>query len=548
MKKQFNFITFFSLLQTFLGLLFSYLWKIIKNPHLYLWIATNMGTTKSQQASSQKDSFFKRLFQMTLNRCDKLENKQVYELWIKKVENKFLSLKLPLKLNINVVRHGDLLPDIGLKDSYTLILSDGAILHEQFKQLINKWFDALPSLPDFAYADFDFLEQGKRSNPQFQMKWNPYFFLAINDLGPVLIVENIFLAHLVDKVGGRIDFNEIKHMILEEAFFEKRKVCHIPFVIGHILEKNSGKKDNSALIVSLAEKFTKVIVKYEVDIPKILFSDKLSAPLVSIIIPTSSNHILLQKNLESLEQNRGLSQQEIIIVANNPSKEAEKLFSTFGHLIQQVVEYDKPFNFAEMNNEAVGFAKGDFLCFLNDDTEVITPGWIDFLVSPALIDGVGAVGPKLLYADGTLQHCGVHLGINGISGHKYRGQQINNTNRRELTNLHEVASLTAACMVVSKELFLKAEGFDPRFSHTFNDLDFCLRLREMGLVNLVVPYVELYHYEGITRGSDFEQKNAKRYIGESVLIKEKWGALLNNDPYLNENLSLLDEQMKIRVF
>jgi GT2 family glycosyltransferase len=187
-----------------------------------------------------------------------------------------------------------------------------------------------------------------------------------------------------------------------------------------------------------------------------------------------------------------------------------------------------PFNFSKINNDAARHAKGQVLVLLNDDTEVITPDWLEELVSHAMRDGIGAVGAKLLYPDNSVQHGGVILGVGGIAAHAHRFLPHDAPGHMNLAvSIQAIAAVTGACLAVRREHFEAVGGLDESLAVAFNDIDFCLRLRQTGLRNVFTPWAQLYHHESLSRGLDDSDAKRRVYQQEKLLMQERWGGLMN---------------------
>jgi GT2 family glycosyltransferase len=266
------------------------------------------------------------------------------------------------------------------------------------------------------------------------------------------------------------------------------------------------------------------------------------APRVSLIVPTRDRVELLRNCIDDLLHRTDYPDLEILIV-DNASVEPETLafFDTLAAEPRvRILRQDGPFNFSALNNHAVTQATGSLIGFINNDIEVIEPGWLAEMVSHAARPGVGAVGAKLLYADGKIQHAGVILGVLGVAGHTHKG-----FNRHDygyfarLQLCQNLSCVTAACMVMPKALFEKIGGFDARnLAIAFNDVDLCIRIRQEGHQVIWTPYAELFHLESASRGSDLTPENRDRFAAEVKYMLDRWGDVLRSDPYYNPNLSL----------
>lgn len=269
-----------------------------------------------------------------------------------------------------------------------------------------------------------------------------------------------------------------------------------------------------------------------------------SHPLISIIIPNKDHMEDLSRCVESIFNLSTYDNYEIVIVENNSeTAEIRTYYEEISrHPRVQVVEYKGDFNYSKINNFGVQYAKGEYLLLLNNDTEVITPDWMEELLMYALRKDVGAVGAKLYYPDKTIQHAGIVIGLGAhrTAGHThYRIPEANVGYMGRLCYAQDVTAVTGACMMVSKALYEELGGLDESFTVALNDVDFCLRVREKGFLNIFTPFAELYHYESKSRGSDKKDDKAVRYQMEADRFRAKWAdALAKGDPYYNPNFSL----------
>ena len=266
-------------------------------------------------------------------------------------------------------------------------------------------------------------------------------------------------------------------------------------------------------------------------------------PLVSIVIPNKDHVEDLRRCIQSIVRKSTWTNYEIIVVENN-SKE-QGIFDYYKELEAlsqvQVVTYEGEFNYSRINNFGVGKTRGEYLLLLNNDTEVITPDWIEQLLMYAQRKDVGAVGAKLYYGDDTIQHAGVVIGLGahrsaGHTHYKMPRQHLGYMGR--LCYAQDVTAVTGACLMVGRAAYDQVGGLDESFTISLNDVDFCLKLREAGYLNIFTPFAELYHYESKTRGME-EGEKLRRYERECAHFREKWKAQLDaGDPYYNPNFSL----------
>jgi GT2 family glycosyltransferase len=265
-------------------------------------------------------------------------------------------------------------------------------------------------------------------------------------------------------------------------------------------------------------------------------------PLVSIIIPVRNKVQLLQKCLASIQEKTTYPNVEILIVDNQSDQpEALDFFDEISQKEQiTIIKYPHPFNYSAINNYAADHASGKVLIFLNNDIEVISPDWLNEMVSHALRPEIGAVGAMLYYPNDTIQHAGVILGMKGIAGHVYYGSPRGTIGQRGRARLvQNFSAVTAACMAIEKTKFLKINGFNQQqLAVAYNDIDLCLRLIKAGYRNLWTPHAELYHHESATRSYEDTPEKINRVKSEADYLVNQWPEMIANDPTYNLNLSL----------
>lgn len=268
-------------------------------------------------------------------------------------------------------------------------------------------------------------------------------------------------------------------------------------------------------------------------------------PKISIVIANKDHERDLRRCITSIQQRSTYTNWEIIVVENNSS--SEEIFAYYEELQTQderikVVTYEGSFNYSRVNNLGVSHADGEYILLLNNDVEVISVNWIEELLMYAQRKDVGAVGAKLYYANKTIQHAGVVIGLGAhrTAGHTHYGQpQENMGYMGRLCYAQNVSAVTGACLMVKKALYEEVGGLEESFEISLNDVDFCLKLRKLGYLNVFTPFAELYHYESTSRGLDDQGEKAARYNDESARFREKWKAELEaGDSYYNPNFSL----------
>lgn len=403
---------------------------------------------------------------------------------------------------------------------------------------------------DFIYSDEDKIEgAGKRCDAFFKPDWSPDLMLSCMytcHLG-------IYRRDLVSKIGGfREGFEGSQDYDFVLRFTEyvvPERIAHISKILYHwrkipgsIASEPHAKNciNVQSAKMALNDMLIRRGIKGNVYDGKWISSYRIKRDLtdyskVSIIIPTRDNIKLLKSCIDSIKTKTTYKNYELIVVDNN-SIEPETI-DYLSKLDNTVIKYPKEFNFSEINNFAANFTKGDYLLFLNNDTEVVTPDWIETMLEHAQRPEVGAVGCKLLYSDNTIQHAGVILGLspdprNKVAGHIFIKHPGNNPGYFGLIDtIRNYSAVTAAAMMIRKDTFLKVGCFDENLAVSYNDVDLCLKIREKGFLIVYTPYAEVLHHESKSRGGNLNER-------EVDYMLKKWGNVLKKDPYYNPNLSL----------
>ena len=417
---------------------------------------------------------------------------------------------------------------------------------------------------DYIYSDEDKLsENGKmRSEPHFKPDWSPDFFRSYN----YTMHLSVYSKELLKRIGGfREGFEGSQDYDLNLRATEKaQKIVHIPKILYHwrIHENSvagsevskpyaydSGKK-------ALEDHLKRTGIQGRVEngltlgIYKITYEIQ-GSPKISIIIPNQDHTEDLQRCVETIINKSSYKNFEIIIMENGSVE--EETFTLYEKLKKldwiKVTTWDKPFNFAAINNAGVRYAEGDVLLFLNNDTEVINSDWLERMLEHALRKDIGGVGAKLYYPDDTIQHAGVIIGIASSAGHSHKHAPRQSPGYfRRLEVIQNVSAVTAACLMIRKEVFLEVDGFDERYTLAFNDVDLCLKIREKGYLVVWTPYAELYHDESKTRGYEDTPEKRERYMQELQILHQDWRSIFENgDLYYNPNLTLDREDFSINI-
>ena len=274
-------------------------------------------------------------------------------------------------------------------------------------------------------------------------------------------------------------------------------------------------------------------------------------PLVSILIPNYEHKAELKTCLESIYSQSTYRNFEVIVIENN--SKSQEIFDYYEEIQKKwenlkVITWDGHFNFSAINNYGAQFASGSHLLLLNNDTEVISPGWIQEMLMYSQRNDVGAVGAKLYYPDNTIQHAGLGIGLLTLAGHLHRNFDRWHTGYMgRLVYAQNLSGVTAACVMVSRDVWDQIGGLDETFEVAFNDVDLCMRIRKAGYLIIWTPFAELYHYESKSRGTDEAPEARARFVGEVQRFQARWAKeLAAGDPYYNPNLTLEKEDFSFR--
>ncbi|MEN1929606.1 glycosyltransferase family 2 protein [Luteimonas sp. MJ250] len=406
--------------------------------------------------------------------------------------------------------------------------------------------EAAAAHPDasMVYSDCDRIDAlGRRHSPSFRPAWNPGLFLSRDYVGGTALLN----TRLVRAAGGfRADHAPaVGGDLALRCLDNGGRPRHLPLVLSHW--PDAGGPDQAAVAVArraaLAGQLGDRVLAVEAagDGARLRWPLPEPAPRVSVIIPTRDRVDLLRQCVESILALSTYPDIELLVVDNGSVEPAalDYLAGLESRPRVRVLRYDRPFNYSAINNFAVGEASGEVLALLNNDIEVLTPGWLEEMVANALRPGVGAVGAMLYYPDDTIQHAGVVVGLGGVAGHVYSRQPRGAAGEEGRAKLaQDLSAVTAACLVVPRSAWLEVGGLDEGLAVAFNDIDFCLRLGKAGYRNLWTPHAEFYHHESASRGSEDSEEKQRRFHSEVMFMVERWGDQLDDDPAYNPNLSL----------
>ena len=378
----------------------------------------------------------------------------------------------------------------------------------------------------------------------------------------------VFRKNLLEKTGGgfRSEFDGSQDYDLILRLTEHaEKIRHIPKILYYwrahrdSVAESIGAKPYviEAAKRAILEHLERVGLKGEVldtripSIYRIRYAIE-GEPLISILIPNKDHREDLKRCVDSIREKSTWKNREIIVIENNSTD--EETFRYYKELEEdpriRVVRYEGSFNYSAVNNLGARESRGNYLLLLNNDTEIITPEWMEEMLMFAQREDVGAVGAKLYYPDGTIQHAGIGLGLLHLAGHYHRGfagDQPGYMGR--LCYAQDMSAVTAACMMIPRRVYEAAGGLDESYSVVFNDVDLCLRIRESGKLIVWTPFAELIHYESKSRGSDEDTKEKLAFFKtETKRFQTKWNAALSRgDPYYNPNLTRSKEDFTPRV-
>lgn len=415
---------------------------------------------------------------------------------------------------------------------------------------------------DFIYSDEDKLDmKGRRCEPHFKPDYSPDSILG----GNYFCHFEVIRASIVKKIGGfrheyvgAQDFDLFLRVIDETT---KERIKHIPKILYHWRKipgstaDTIGSKEYAILAGKKAVEETMKRRKIDADVLVPIESTHYiveykykKEPKVSIIIPTKDLADMLERCLESIYKKTKYKNYEIIVVDNGSKEEkTKKLFDKYSKEKDnfRVIEYNKEFNYAAINNYAVKNCDGEYLLFLNNDTEVITDRWIQKMVGYAIQKHIACVGTKLLYPNDDVQHGGILLlGSDVVARHaflNYEGDTYGFYGRMVVP--YDYSAVTAACLMISRDKFNEVKGFEEKLKVAYNDIDLNLKLRKKGYYNVFLPQVELYHYESKSRGLDTTTEKYKQYLKEKEYLTTKWKDYIENDPFYNPNFSKKDAFM-----
>ena len=444
---------------------------------------------------------------------------------------------------------------VGLLDHDDLLAPNA--LYEIISRLQEETVDAVYTDEDKVTTDL---------TEHFQPHLKPDFNLD-------LLRSNNYICHffvvrraIVEKVGGfRREFDGAQdYDFIFRCVETSRAVAHVPEILYHWRTHKASTADNPASKMYAFEAGRRAIVAHlertqtpgtvshtkDYGVYRVQYPVK-KQEKISILIPNKDEKESLKSCLESIWQKSTYKNYEIIIIENNST--TEEIFEYYrelesAHENLRVVAWEKEFNYSAINNFGARYATGEYLLFLNNDVTVITQDWLEEMLGVCQRKEVGAVGVKLFYPDGTIQHAGCVVGLGGVAGHLFVDMPGDRTGYlHKASLLQDLSAVTAACMMMKKAVFWEAGGFTEKLAVAFNDVDLCLKVREKGWLIVYDPYVQLYHMESKTRGAEDDKQKVRRFQTEIEYMRSHWLKILKGgDPYYNKNLSLTKWNYSLR--
>lgn len=418
---------------------------------------------------------------------------------------------------------------------------------------------------DVVYTDEDKLDidGGELFEPHFKPDFNPDLLTSVNYICHLFVVNHELLMEtggFREEYDGAQDYDFI-FRCTEKA----RKIYHVPKALYHWrCHQNSTSSNPESKLYAFEAGARAIKAHYERMGTEALSVEKgvdygiyhsvfkiNGEPLVSIIIPNKDHTADLDLCMRSIIEKSSYQNLEFIVVENNST--APETFAYYERIQKEfdfvhVVNWEREFNYSAINNFGVTFARGEYLLFLNNDTEIIRPESFEEMLGFCQREDVGIVGARLLYSDDTIQHAGVVVGFGGIAGHTFIGlHKAESSYFNQAMCARDYSAVTAACMMSKKSLFESVGGFSEEFAVAFNDIDFCMKIRSLNKLVVYTPYALFYHYESKSRGLEDTPEKVARFNREIKRFSDKWPEILRDgDPYYNPNLTLRKSNFALR--
>ncbi|WP_232470879.1 glycosyltransferase family 2 protein [Caballeronia hypogeia] len=432
-------------------------------------------------------------------------------------------------------------------NDWRLLLRAGTTLSEQALFCLA---DAAVKTPDAAliYVDHDVLGMdGRLCDPVFHPDWSPEMLRATNYIGEAFAWNGQYADRLPD-LRADVRGTNFAHALSLALSETGAPMVHVPAPLWHLAERGE-RADEGDTTLAVSGHLRRMKMSADVEergagYCQVRYSVPTPRPLVSIVIPTRDGLSYLRRCITSLIEKTQYGPYEIVVV-DNQSTDPDTL--RYMRSLEQcesnlrVLSFDEPFNYSRINNFAAAQAKGELLCLLNNDTEVISPDWLCEMVGLLSSDSVGVVGAKLLYGNGTVQHAGDTVGPGGCADHLHNGIARDDPGYAGRARIaQDLSAVTAACLLTKKSIFEALNGLDEiNLKVAFNDVDYCLRVRDSGFRVVWTPHALLYHHESVSRGKDESPAKERRFRGEVNYMRRRWAHLMHCDPFYNPNCNYL---------
>jgi GT2 family glycosyltransferase len=425
----------------------------------------------------------------------------------------------------------------------TLLLNGGDLLEST---AIYHLFEVLKD-NDLVYCDTDEISSnGTKTSPRFLPSWNPELQYSTGYINSGVMVKTSLLKSL--HISKQTTIAEV---ITELSLsINGLVVNHMPLPLVHLSVTENIEAKSLERVKMVIERHSRATVELDekFNVNRLCWPN--TNPLVSLIIPTKNGKALVKACIESILEKTTYNNYEILLIDNgSDEQESIEYFDYLDTLDKvRVLRYPAPFNYSAINNFGAEHAKGSILGLVNNDIEVISPNWLTYMVGHVERESVGCVGAKLLYSDTRIQHAGVVLGYGGGAGHAHKNFprfHAGYLNRIVATNNY--SAVTAACLLVKRAHFDTVHGLNEKnLSVAFNDVDFCLKVKSLGVQNVYCAEAELFHHESVSRGLDISPEKAARFNRELSFLQTTWRAFIKCDPAYNPNLTLKRENFSIK--
>ncbi|WP_432697906.1 glycosyltransferase family 2 protein [Marinobacterium sp. YM272] len=448
--------------------------------------------------------------------------------------------QIGLEARLHVLSEDDGLARLDSTGDWVLVMQPGQRLEPWALAWLLSEAERFPEA-SLIYSDHALQQRGGTPvAPRFKPDWSLELQRTSHYVGDCLFVKTSVLQTILERLGYVPGAYELALEV--GALSIDNQIRHIPAVLWH--------QDEDACTSPCPEQLGAHLQRHKIDARvvqdvrgqlRLRYGMPANSPKISILIPTRDMLHFLQPCVDSILQKTTWSNYEVLILDNQSScpDTLAYMTSVSADPRVRVLAYDHPFNFSAINNFGVAHATGDLVCMLNNDTEVISPDWLDEMASRLLQPGVGAVGARLYFSDGRVQHAGDVIGPGGCANHLHgiiEADDPGYMNRAVLPQ--ELSAVTAACLLTTRCLYQKLGGLDEHnLTVAFNDVDFCLRIREAGYRVIYTPYAELYHHESVSRGKDDNPEKKARAKREVQYMRERWADVIERDPFYNPNLN-----------